>query len=160
MSPIRRIVLIGLLGLTPAVSLAESDTVERAPVRHSLGGGPGFIGLAHVDYSRGLRDGWRFEAGLTPLLLLNVGVVGATRYWTVGTDPTAEYNVLLSGTVGGIVAIIDGTPAFGPGSRVGFERVSEHVGLSVAAGGLLVFGPELEQTFLPDARLTVSKVWR
>ena len=160
MSTSLRCLLIGLLGLAPRPSLAQTTPPERAPIRHSLGAGPGFVGLLHVDYSRGLREGWRLDAGLTPLLLLNVGVVGATHYWTVGTAPKAEYNVLLSGTAGGIVGIMDGTPAFGPGSRAGFERVSEHVGLSVAAGGLLVFGPDFDRTFLPDVRLTVSKVWR
>ena len=155
-----RCLLIGLLSLPARPSLAQSPTPERAAVRHSLGAGPGFVGLLHVDYGRGLRDGWRLDAGLTPLLLLNVGVVGATRYWTVGTDPKAEYNALLSGTMGGIVGIMDGTPAFGPGSRIGFERVSEHVGLAVVAGGLVVFGSNLEASFLPDVRFTVSRVWR
>jgi len=160
MSHVLRALALLLLGVAPTVGWSATDPGSLPPVRHSLGAGVGFVGLVHVDYSRGLAEGWRLDAGLTPLLVLNVGVVGATRLLPIGTDAHAQYNLLLSGTVGGIVGMMDGTPAAGPGARIGIERVSKHVGLSVAAGGLAVVGQGLNVSPLPDVRLTLCRVWR
>lgn len=160
MSIALRVVSCALVCLAPSVGWSDADSSARSPVNHSLGAGIGWVGMVHVDYSRGLREGWRVEAGLTPLLVLNVGVVGATRYVPLHSTARAEHNLLMTGTVGGIVGILDGTPAFGPGGRLGAERVSDKVGIAVTAGGLVVVGADLDVSPLPDVRLTLSRVWR
>ncbi len=67
---------------------------------------------------------------------------------------------MVSGTMGCIVGMMDGTPAGGPGGRIGYELMTEKVSLGLTAGGFVAVGSSWDVNLLPDVRLTLSYVRR
>ena len=133
------------------------------PPRFAVGGGLGFISLLHLDYSHWVGSNTSVELGLTPLLFLNVGVLGLTRHVLLSSSASTERNLVVSGIVTGLYGIMDGSPAVGPGARVGYEWLGEHVGVSTTLGAIYLVGKGDslgEGDFAPDVRLTMWFVRR
>ena len=133
------------------------------PPRLAVGGGVGFIGLLHVDYSHWVARNTSVDLGLTPLIYLDVGGLGLTQHVPFSSSASSEHNLVVSGMVTGLVGIMDGSPAVGPGARAGYEWLGEHLGVSATLGAVYVVGQGDslgEGDVAPDVRLTMWFVWR
>jgi len=151
------------LGLAGADAHAERSAQTLDPPRHAIGGGIGFIGFLHLDYSAWLSDKMSIDIGVTPLFYLNLAAIGLTGHQPLWTGPDIEHNAVFSATVVGLHGIMDGLPGAGPGARVGYELMTEHLGISATAGAFLALGapgPGGDLHVLPDVRLTISDVFR
>ena len=152
------LICLWFVGMNQAV--AQDDSGELEPPRSAFGGGVGFMGLLHIDYHRWVADDMSIEVGLTPLFMLNVASAGATRHINLAPSASNDHNLVVSAVVVGIVGIMDGTPAFGPGVRVGYEWLARRVGISLAGGPVVFVGPRSIGVLAPDVRLTVWGVKR
>ncbi len=132
---------------TLLVFLSGFATSAYAAPKSAIGAGVGFPGLLHVDYQHWVKPQTSIEVNLTPLVLLNVGVVGVNHHIPLSSSTPQDHNLLVSGNVMTLVGMMDGSPAFGVGGRVGYEWFLKHVGFSVAAG------PSLLQTTGGPVRL-------
>ena len=144
-----------LIGAPTANASEGSETSQSA-----FGGGVGFINLLHLDYRSWVEPDRSIEFTLTPLLMLNVGVISFNKHTPLPSSASAKHGLVLSGTVTGLVGIMDGSPAFAPGLRAGYEVFHKHRGITLSAGGIYLIGSGdsiLEGEIGPELRLTL---WR
>jgi len=141
---------------------AQASTASGAP-QAAFGGGVGFMTLLHLDYRSWVEPNRSIEFTLTPLLMLNVGVVSFNKHVPLSSSASAQQNLVVSGTVTGLVGIMDGSPAFAPGVRAGYEVFSKHRGVTLSAGAIYLIGSGdsiLDGELAPDLRLTVWRLKR
>lgn len=133
---------------------------ENTRPKYTLGGGPGFIHLLHVDYSRWIKEDLSLGFSLTPLLMLNVATIGVNKHVSLLQKGKMEHNFLVSGGVTGIVGIMDGSPAIGPNGRVGYEWLGERFGFRSYLGGLVIWTSQNDVDFGPDVGFSLLYVKR
>ena len=119
-----------------------------------MGAGVGFAELIHLDYQRWVTEKTSIDVALTPLLVLNIVSVGASRHIPMVSSDTRAHNIVLSGNALVLVGMMDGSPALGVGGHVGYEWLLEHFGIS-ASGGPLVL-----QTTGGPGRTELGASWR
>lgn len=117
--------------------LGLAGNVHAAPTS-TLGAGLGFPHILHIDYSHWVENDVSVDFVLTPLFFLNIGMVGVTKHIPLSTASSSDHNVFVSGTVTGLVGFMDGSPAVGPGGRVGYEWLGKHVGIRLHGGGIVL----------------------
>jgi len=140
----------------PTATAAEGEAYSKT----AIGGGVGFMTLMHLDYRSWIEPDRSIEFTLTPLLMLNVGVVSFNKHVPLPSSASAKQSLVLSGTVTGLVGIMDGSPAFAPGLRAGYDVFHKNLGITLSAGGIYLIGSGdsiLEGELGLDLRLTV---WR
>ena len=114
------------------------STAAHATPKNAFGVGVGFPDMLHLDYQQWIKPKTSIEVNLTPLVMLNIATVGLNHHIPLSASATQDHNLLISGNVMTLVGMMDGSPAFGVGGRVGYEWFLKHVGFSVAGGPTLL----------------------
>ena len=132
----------------------EEVLTQNSSVHSTIGGGLGYMQLLHVDYSRMLDPDRSFDVSVTPLLMLNIGSFGMTKYYLSNNQIFVTPNLML------FIGIMDGSPAFGPGVRIGYQFIGERVAVKTYVGGNVLYTSLNNIQPVPDVGLTVLKVRR
>ena len=141
---------------TEEVSVTEVEDIQgqSSSVQSTIGGGIGFMQLLHFDYSRMLDSDRSFDVSVTPLVMLNIGSFGMTKYYLPKNQIFVSPNLMV------FVGIMDGSPAIGPGVRIGYQVLGDKVGVKAYVGGNVLWTSMNNIQPGPDVGLTVVKVRR